>query len=148
MDTRCLPSGVMQAPVNYPYFPTRWQHFLWRNWELVPPARIAEILSCTEAEVLQAADDLGLNVPAEVNPKWLTHGYLTLIRNNWQLLNYSQLLRLLDWTPEKLAYSLKEEDFLFHKLGKLKPDAPELKYAPLSDSERARTAEIKAVMEK
>ena len=148
MNTTCLPVEVMKAPVDYPYFPTRWQHFLWRNWELVPPERIAEVLDCSVEEVLNAAADLGLAVPPEVNPKWLTRGYLTLIRNNWQLLNYAQLLQLLKWTPEKLAYSLKEEDFLFHKLGKLKPDAPELKYAPLSTEETARTAEIKAVMEK
>ena len=62
-----------------------------------------------------------------------TRGYLTLIRNNWHLLNYEQLLELLDWTPEKMAYTLKEEDFFWHKLGNLKPACPELRMTPLDD---------------
>ena len=38
---------------------------------------------------------MGLIPDPKVNPQWLTHGYQTLIRNNWQLLPYSQILELL-----------------------------------------------------
>lgn len=148
MKIETLPVGSAPVPVEYPYFPTRWQHVLWRNWGVVDLEVLAEVLQCEVSELSAAAEELGLPPVPEVSEKWKTHGYLTVIRNNWQLLNYEQLLKILDWTPEKLAYSLKEEDFLYIKLGSLKPDCPVVHYAPLSDSEKAATAEIKAVVNK
>ena len=148
MNISDLPAGSAPAALDYPHFPTRWQHVLWRNWELVPPERLAALLRCSLPEILESAEALGLPVPPKVNPKWLPDGYLTLIRNNWQLLDYAQLLELLGWTPEKLAYSLKEEDFLFHKLGKLKPQVPEVRLTVLDDRAKARTAEIRATVVK
>ena len=141
-----LPAGSAPAPVESPYFPTRWQHFLWRNWGLVPAETLAGILACSPAELTAAAAELGLPPEPEVSGAWRERGYLTLIRNNWHLLNYRQLLQLLDWPAEKLAYTLKEEDFCFYKLGQLKPDCPELRYAPLTSEQRAATREIEAVM--
>ena len=46
-----------------------------------------------------------------------SRGYITLIRRNWHLLPYDQLLELLEMTPEQLAFSLREDDFLWIKLG-------------------------------
>ena len=47
-------------------------------------------------------------------------GYVTLIRRNWHLLPYDQLLELLGMTPEQLAFTLREDDYLWIKLGSLK----------------------------
>lgn len=143
-----LPVGNTKAPLEFPHFPARWQAFVWRNWELVSPARIASVLGCGEPEVIQAAVEMGLPAASRVNPKWLTHGYLTLIRNNWHLLPYSQLLKLLDWTPEKMAYTLKEEDFFWIKLGSLKPDCPELKYEVLTLAQKAATVRLRESLRK
>lgn len=137
-----LPVGETKAPVDFPHFPTRWQAFVWRNWGIVPPAQIAEVLTCTEKEVYQAAVEMGLTAEPRINPKWRTHGYLTLIRNNWHLLPYAQLLKLLNWTPEKMAYTLKEEDFFWIKLGSLKPECSELKYTVLTPIQQAATARL------
>ena len=123
MRAEDLPAGTGGAPLAYPHFPTRWQAVVWRNWELVSPARLAAVLGCSEAEIVQAASEMGLTVEPKVNPKWITHGYLTLIRNNWQLLPYSQMLELLGWTPGKMAFTLKEEDFFWVKVGKVRPAA-------------------------
>ena len=82
--------------------------------------RFAAARKALAPEIRQAAIDLGLTADPQVNPKWLTHGYLTLIRTNWQLLPYEQILKLLSWPPEKLAYTLKEEDFFWAKVGKIK----------------------------
>ena len=120
LKTGDLPTGTPKLPVEYPHFPTRWQAFVWRNWELIPPARIAAVLQCSENDVLDAAAEMGLIPNPQVNPKWLSHGYLTLIRNNWHLLPYAQLLELLDWTPEKMAYTLKEEDFFPVKMNRIR----------------------------
>ena len=141
-----LPVGAFPKPVDYPYFPTRWQLFVWRNWGIVPAERLASVLGCGVADVRDAAVELGLNADTAVSPKWLTHGYLTIIRNNWHLLGYPQLLQLLGWTADKLAYTLKEEDFFYIKLGNLKPDCPPLKYEPLTEGQRKATAAIRSVV--
>ena len=148
MNFTDLPAGNAPQPVQLPHFPTRFQAVLWRNWELVPPEKLAQLLQCTVDNILKSAEELGLPVPPEVNPKWGTHGYLTLIRNNWHLLPYSQILQLLDWPPEKMAYTLKEEDFFWHKLGQLKPECKEVFYRELSEEEKAATARIREIMAK
>ncbi len=56
---------------------------------------------------------------------------LTVIRRNWHLLPYDQLLALLGWTARQLAYTLREDDFLFIKLGSVKPPCEPLHlYSP------------------
>ena len=143
-----LPAGSAPQPLTNECFPAKWQHFLWRNWGLAEPEKLAKILNCSESDLFSAAEEMGLPVPVKVCKEFLTKGYLTLIRNNWHLLNYRQLLELLEWTPEKMAYTLKEEDFCFHKLGNLKPDCPDLYYTPLTEKQHQQTAEIRKVMEK
>ncbi|MBO4344630.1 MAG: hypothetical protein J5833_02670 [Victivallales bacterium] len=146
MNIEELPVGTFPAPVEFPYFPSRWQLFVWRNWGIVPAERIADVLECSVADVRDAAVALGLNAKPSVSPKWLTHGYLTIIRNNWHLLNYEQLLKLLGWTADKLAYTLKEEDFFYIKLGSLKPNCPPLRLEPLTEEQRKATERIRAIV--
>ena len=74
-------------------------------------------------------------------------GYITLIRRNWHLLPYEQLLELLEMTPERLAFTLHEDDFLWVKLGRLKPQCEPLRYHPPDEAARRRAAEIRRVVE-
>ena len=60
---------------------------------------------------------MGLRPPRAITPEQLSRSYITIIRRNWHLLPYDQLLTLLGWTGEKLAYTLREDDFLYVKLG-------------------------------
>ena len=85
--------------------------------------------------------------PAKVVPEMRTRGYITLLRGNWHLLPYPQLLELVSMTPEQLAVKLREEDFLFHKLGLLKPKCEPLRYRPPDEASRRRAAEIRRVVE-
>lgn len=55
------------------------------------------------------------------------------------------MLKLLDWNEEKLAFTLKEDDFLSVKLGK-KPNVPPIKYRPLTQEEREQTQKIKRAL--
>lgn len=142
-----LPLGAHPAPLALPHFPTRAQAFLWRNWELVPLERLALILGCDESELLEAARELGLRVPPQINAHWLEHGYVTLIRQNWHLLPYEQLLQLLGWDAEKLDAVLREDDFLWVKLGYLKPNCAPLHWEPLSSAQREQTRAIRAMTE-
>jgi hypothetical protein len=52
------------------------------------------------------------------------------------------LLALLGWSAEQLAYALREDDFLFAKLGSLKPYGEPLRYRPPDDATRDRAAAI------
>ena len=88
---------------------------------------------------------MGLPCPADVSPEMLTRGYATLIRRNWHLLPYEQLLELVEMTPERLAFTLREEDFLWIKLGRLKPACEPFVIAPRGGRERA--AAIRRVVE-
>lgn len=146
MRTEDLPKGNSPAPVPCPHFPARWQAVVWRNWGLVAPARIAAVLECTEDKIREAASALGLPPDPPVNPKWLSHGYQTLIRNNWHLLPYDQLLQLLGWDADKMAYTLKEEDFLLSKMGHLKPECPKLVWSELSAAQKSATDRIRQIL--
>src|SRR5690606_15503908 len=98
-------------------------------------------------QVTEIATSMGLPATPDVPPAMMERGYVTIIRRNWHLLPYEQLLQLLDFTPERLHVMLREEDFLWHKLGQLKPVAETLRYVAPSEAAKARAAEIRAVVE-
>ncbi|TWU34299.1 hypothetical protein [Novipirellula artificiosorum] len=79
-------------------------------------------------------------------PDWRDRGYITILRRNWHLLPYEQILILLDRTAEDLAVSLREDDFLFIKLGSLKPKCAPVRWENPSASAKQRAAEIKQVV--
>jgi len=142
-----LPVGTQPEPLEFPHFPTLHQAIIWRNWELVSVNRLAQVLKTSEKNVMKSAQDMGLRIPPAVGKHWLQRGYITIIRNNWHLLPYDQLLTLLGWKAEKLAYTLKEDDFLWHKLGSLKPHSKPVYYRSLTSEEIQRTSKIKKIIE-
>ena len=147
MTVSKLPSGKTIPPLELPHFPDRCHAVIWRNWGLVPAARLAEVLHTSLENVSLAAEKMGLPVNPEVSPRWLKYGYQTIIRNNWHILSYKQLLELLDWSPEHLALILKEEDFLWQKLGAGKPDVPEVCFQPLSPEQELAVQKIRKTVE-
>ncbi len=142
MNVSELPTGKSAPPLSLPHFPAKWQAVLWRNWGLVCTERLAEVLQCSTDVLRKEAAALGLLPEPQVHSAWLSRGYLTLIRCNWHLLPYEQLLILLGWPPEKLAYTLKEEDFLWTKLGGFKPQCDAVSYQKLTPEQQAETAKI------
>ncbi len=143
MTAADLPVGTHPRALECPHFPTRFQAVIWRNWELVAPAVLARVLGTDEAGILDLAGELGLRVPPRVNPRWLERGYVTLIRANWHLLPYAQLLDLLGWTAERMDYTLREEDFLWHKMGGLKPEVEPVVVRALTPAETERTRRLR-----
>lgn len=115
---------------------------------MIPPVTLARVLKTDEATILKLAADLGLRVPPRVSPRWLEHGYVTIIRANWHLLPYEQLIELLGWSADRMAYVLREEDFLWHKLGDLKPQVEPAIVRPLTSEERAHTRRIRSTLER
>ena len=141
-----LPTGSAPAAIEFEHFPSRLHAFVWRNWELVSLERMAEVLQTSPANVSAIGRSMGL--PAHVRPsaQYQQRGYISIIRRNWHLLPYEQLLTLLGWDAEKLAFALREDDFLWIKLGSLKPACPVLYYAEPNDVVRQRCEEIAATI--
>ena len=142
-----LPPYFETAPVRFEWFPTVWQCFIYRNWEMLTAATIARVLGTDLETVCRAAADMGLEANTADEALWKTRGYVTLIRANWHILTYAQLCDLLGWEESYLAYILKEDDFLDVKLGRHKPPCETLTVTPLDEAQVKRTAAIRRVTE-
>ena len=125
--------------------PTKWQTVIFRNYGFVPLDRIAKVLSTDQATVELEARRLGLG-GIRYNAEWEKSGYITIIRNNWFLLDLDDICALLSIDRNRLEYLLKEEDFLCVKLGRYKPYCEKINYTQLSESERKETEEIANLM--
>ena len=135
-----------KAPIGVAPFPDRISAYVWRNWFVVPVERLAAVVGATPAELREIAREMGLPENVQVLPEWRRKGYITVLRRNWQLLPYEQLLPLLDMTREELRFALMEDDFLFHKLGCIKPKCERLAYAPPSPESRAARRRLAAYL--
>ena len=127
------------------FTPTKWQTVLLRNYGLVTNAKLAEVLRTDEQTIITEANRLGIEKIA-YNEKWLERGYITIVRNNWHLLPYSQLMQLIEMSEEVLDYNLREDDFLSVKLGYFKPYCEEVFYSPLTATEIERTEELARIV--
>jgi hypothetical protein len=138
--------------LEFPHFPDRLHTFVWRNWSVAEPDQLAKVLGTSVENVQAIADSMGLppykseRLEAR-GQRQEARGYITVLRRNWHLLPYDQLLTLLDMSADQLAHSLREDDFLFSKLGLLKPKCEPLKYAPPNEEAKKRAAEIKRIVQ-
>ncbi len=137
-----LPHGIGPGPVSAPHFPSRLHACVWRNWPLIPAGQLARVLGAPPRELRRLARLMGLRDQPRLAPVLLRRGYITVIRRNWHLLPYSQLLELLGWNADRLAYTLQEDDFLWIKLGGHKPDCPPLRWHPPTGAEEMGAAAL------
>ena len=137
-----LPQGSAPPALPLPHFPDRLHAFVWRNWQLVPTDRLAKVVGAKPADILRIGKSMGLSKPPCITADQQGRSYITVLRRNWHLLPYEQLLELLDWPAEKLAYTLRHDDGVFWKFGSLKPKCNPLKFTPESDAARTRSREI------
>ena len=137
-----LPKGSAPPALLLPHFPDRLHAFVWRNWPLVPLERMARVVGAKPADLASVGASLGLGTPPRITADQQRRSFITVIKRNWHLLPYEQLLTLLDWTPDQLAYTLREDDFLYIKLGSLKPQCPPLRYSPPDEPTRQRAAAL------
>ena len=137
-----LPMGSSPLALETPWFPSRMHAFVWRNWSLVSLERMALVLGAKAEDVAGIGRSMGLNPSRGLNDDQWRRAYLTIIRRNWHLLPYDQILSLIDWPAERLAYTLREDDFFFHKLGDLKPRCEPLRWSVPTDAATMRAKEI------
>ena len=72
---------------------------------------------------------------------------MTLLRRNWHLLPYEQMLELLDMNAERLNFCLREDDFAFIKLGNVKPRCEPIRYRRPDQATAAHTARIRKIVQ-
>lgn len=141
-----LPVGKAPTALSFSHFPDQLHAFVWRNWQLIPAATMARVVGAAPDDILRIGRAMGLAGPPEITADQMRRSYVTVIRRNWHLLPYDQLLDLLDWTPEQMAFTLREDDFLFVKLGNLKPACERLKYASPDARAQQRESEIARIL--
>src|ERR1019366_6276252 len=98
-------------------------------------------------EIVRLGRSMGLAGPPKITIEQQRRAALSIIKRNWHLLSYEQLLQLLGWTAEEMAFSLREDDFLFVKLGNLKPQCEPLHYLPPDALTRERARAIAGILQ-
>lgn len=93
-----------------------WEKVILRNYALVPSEKIAKAIHTTPEEVECFAAKIGLD-RYQFDPIWREKGFVTIIRNNWDILPNQMIADLLDYSREEFETLLKEYDFLDVKLG-------------------------------
>ena len=141
-----LPKGSAPVALELGHFPDRLHAYVWRNWWLVPVDRIAQVVGATPTQIRRLGQSMGLGRPPHISADQQQRSYITVIRRNWHLLNYEQLLELLGWTPEQMAYTLREDDFLYIKLGSLKPACAPLRYQVPGHEAQSRARQMAALI--
>ena len=137
-----LPSGAAPAPVPLHHFPDNYHAYVWRNWQVVPLKRIADAIGATTKQVHDTGIAMGLPEPTPISADQVMRSHLMVIRRNWHLLPYDQMLKLLGWNADQLAYTLREDDFLYIKLGSLKPKCAPVHFSPATPAVLNREHEI------
>lgn len=140
-----LSRGSAASPIAEPHFPSRLYQFVWRNWELANVTRMAQVIGAREAEILELGASMGLPPKRPLREDQLRRLYITVIRQNWHLLPEEQIIALLGWDREKFAFTLKEDDFLDHKLGP-KPGCPRLVWEAPPPEHRRQAARIREIL--
>ncbi len=130
-----------ERKINLPPHPfaTDWQAVIFRNYGTVKTENLANVLKTDVETIEREAARLGLS-GLYYEPKWKEKGYITIIKNNWHLLDYNGVCTLAEMTEEELGKTLLEDDFLFVKVGNFKPVVTPPVYSPLTEGQIKYTA--------
>lgn len=137
--------AVGAEPLSLPHFPSRLHAYVWRNWPLAPPDRLARVVGAKADDILALGHRMGLSGPQQISDEAFHRSYISIIRANWSLLPDDQLLTLLDWTPERLVFSMREDDFLYGKMG-VRPSVSPLVFEESGPSALVREEAIAGVV--
>ncbi len=134
-------------PLDISYFPSSYHAAIFRLWETTSAERIANALESTLEDVLEAAEKMGLP-KQKCSPEWEKRGYISIIKSVWHILPYEQILKLLNWSEEKFSNILKDEDFLYVKLGNVKHNLEPVRKPMLDAEGEKKLLRIREIVEK
>src|SRR5512138_589690 len=67
-DLAVLPVGNAPRALALPHFPDRLHAFVWRNWGLVTPERLAAVVGAQPSDIVSLGKAMGLAGPPRVTP--------------------------------------------------------------------------------
>ena len=124
---------------------TPWQKVIFRNYGTVKTSLIGKVIGLSEKDVVLNAEKLGVkNIKYE--PLWREKGFVTIIRNNWDILSLDEIAEILEMSEGELSKLLEEYDFLSVKLGN-KPDVGDNCYRALTKEEEENTERVRKIVE-
>lgn len=142
-----LPPVTKEVQLELSHFPTRFQAVIFRLWESVSAEKLAEVLHSDTDTVKKLAYDMGLGNQDSLD-EWMSRGYITIIKAVWHLLPYEQIMEILGKNRDELSFIIREDDFLWYKLGECKPECSPVYIRELSDEEKEATKLIRSSVEK
>ena len=148
MSFESLPQGTSPLPVAFPHFPDALHAVVWRNWDTVDVAHLASVLQATPEQIAGVAEAMGLPPQRSISAAEQRRNYMTIIRKNWHLLPYEQLCQLVGWDAARMNYALLEDDFMWTKLGGLKPRCPRVVYQPPDEATLRRQEQIRSTVQR
>lgn len=128
------------------FFPTEWQRVVYRNYGIVPSENIAKVIKATAEIVEKSAAEMGLTVKA-APADWAKKGFVTIIRENWDILPNEDICTLLGISEKEFAVLYSDYDFLYVKLGE-KPAVHTPQYSELTEEQKSTTRKIKEITER
>ncbi len=96
-------------PPDLDYFPSRLHAAVFRNWDIVPHERIAEVLSTDKRGIQKIGRELGLTVPNPLTREEIHRNVEMVLRRNWGVLPRTQIEGLLGFTPAQWDEVLRKE---------------------------------------
>lgn len=98
-----LPLGSHPQAIPAAHFSSRLYAFVWRNWNLVSPETMGRTVGCNASDIIKIAFSMGLPSYQPRDADFDRRIYITVIRRNWHLLPYTQLLTLLNMNSNELS---------------------------------------------
>ncbi len=141
-----LPPVDEKIRLSLTHFPTRFQAVIFRLWESVSAERLAKVLHSDPAAIRALARDMGLSETQSCLEEWMSRGYITIIKAVWHLLPYEQIMELLDMNRDEFAFIIREDDFLWYKLGECKPLCEPVYVRELTAEEKQAAGRIRSAM--
>ena len=119
---------------------TNWQKVILINYGIISNDKIARILNTQEEIVEIEAKRLGID-SFVLNKDYVQKGFVTIIRNNYNLISNEDIAYLIDIDINRFNELLKNYDFLDIKLGK-KPAIDDYHYYDLYEEEKEVTLKL------
>ena len=125
-------------PAHLDWFPSREYAVIYRNWDVVPPARLASVLGTDIATLHKAGESMGLAVPAALTPEELRRNIEIILRRNWEVVPRAQIDGLLGMTAAETDDFLAKEIFLRAHLAGAPPGLAEVRWTDPDGPAKAR----------
>src|SRR5438552_870395 len=133
-----LAEDANESRADLDYFPSRLHAAIFRNWDIVPHARLAAVLGTDTATIRKDGRAIGLTPPANLTPEEIRRNVEMVLRRNWPLFPRNQIEQLLAYSPKELDEFLGKEIFLRALLAGQPAGLTPLNYAAPDERTRAR----------